>query len=148
MMLVATMSYMVGLLLFIAAVAVIIAALVDVSKYFRGQTIISGRQLLLRLVMAVLLLGIIGLGLWGKVYLSGETSDPMTLAIAVGLAIVMIVVVVLLALLDLRQVMAAQRQARAELYQRLADMRQEIEELTNKAKQSQDKTEQDIETES
>jgi len=135
------MSYTVGLLLFIAAVAVIIAA------YFRGQTIISGRQLLLRLVMAVLLLAIIGLGLWGKVYLSGGSSDPMTLAIAVGLAIVMIVAVVVLALLDLRQVMAAQRRARAELYQRLADMRQEIEELT-KAKQSQDKTEQDIETES
>ena len=146
MMLVATMSYTVGVLLAIAAVAVIIAALVEVSKYFRGQTIISGRQLLLRLVMAVLLLAIIGLGFWGKVYLT-RSPDPMTVAIAVGLAIVMIVAVVVLALLDLRQVMAAQHRARSELYERLADMRQEIEELTNQARQGQDKTEQDPETE-
>jgi len=146
MMVVATM-YTVGVVLSIAAVAVIIAALVEVSKYFRGQTIISGRQLLLRLVMALLLLGIIGLGFWGKVYLT-RSPDPMTVATAVGLAIVMIVAVVVLALWDLRQVMAAQHQARAELYERLADMRQEIEELTTKAKQSQDKAEQDPETES
>ncbi len=141
------MSYTVGVLLSIAAVTVIIAALVEVSKYFRGQTIISGRQLLLRLVMAVLLLGIIGLGFWGKVYLSSENREPTALAVGIGLGLVMIVAVVVLALLDLRQVMAAQQRARGELYQRLADMRQEIEELT-KAKQSQDKTEQDIETES
>ena len=142
------MSYTVGVLLSIAAVAVIIAALVEVSKYFRGQTIISGRQLLLRLVMALLLLAIIGLGFWGKVYLSSENREPTALAVGIGLAIVMIVAVVVLALLDLRQVMAAQHRARAELYERLADMRQELEELTNKAKQSQDKTEQDPETES
>ena len=142
------MSYTVGVLLSIAAVAVIIAALVEVSKYFRGQTIISGRQLLLRLVMAVLLLAIIGLGFWGKIYLSSENRDPMTVATAVGLAIVMIVAVVVLALVDLRQVMAAQHRARAELYERLADMRQEIEELTSEARQSQDKAEQDPETES
>jgi Sec-independent protein translocase protein TatA len=142
------MSYTVGVLLSIAAVAVIIAALVEVTKYFRGQTIISGRQLLLRLVMAVLLLAIIGLGFWGKIYLTGGSPDPMTVATAVGLAIVMIVAVVVLALVDLRQVMAAQHRARAELYERLADMRQEIEELTNKARQSQDKAEQDPDTES
>ncbi len=141
------MNYTVGVLLSIATVAVIIAALVEVSKYFRGQTIISGRQLLLRLVMAVLLLAIIGLGFWGKVYLT-RSPDPKTVAIAVGLAIVMIVAVVVLALLDLRQVMAAQHRSRAELYQRLADMRRELEELTNKAKQGQDKTEQDPKTES
>lgn len=142
------MSYTVGLLLSIAAVAVVIAALVEVSRYFRGQTIISGRQLLLRLVMAALLLAIIGLGFWGKVYLSGETPNPTMVAVAVGLGIVMIVAVVVLAILDLRQVMAAQQRARAELYQRLADMRREIDELTNKAKHSQDNTEQDLETES
>jgi len=146
MMLVATM-YTVGVLLSIAAVVVIIAALVEVSKYFRGQTIISGRQLLLRLVMAVLLLAIIGLAFWGKVYLSNENREPTALAVGIGLGIVMIVAVVVLALVDLRQVMAAQHRARAELYERLADMRQEIEELT-KAKQSHNKTEHDPETES
>jgi len=141
MMLVATMSYTVGVLLSIAAVAVIIAALVELSNYFRGRTIISGRQLLLRLVMAVLLLAIIGLGFWGKIYLSTGNPELITVAIAVGLGIVMFVAVVMLALLDLHQVIAAQQQARAELYRRLADMRQEIEEIT-KAKQGHDKTEQ------
>ncbi len=141
------MNYTVGVLLSIAAVTVIIAALVEISRYFRGQTIISGRQLLLRLVMAVLLLAIIGLGFGGKVYLSGANQEPTVLAIGIGLGIVLIVAVVVLALLDLRQVMAAQHRARAELYQRLADMRQELEELT-KAKQSQDKAEQDLESES
>ncbi len=139
--------YTVGVVLSIAAVAVIIAALVEVSKYFRGQTIISGRQLLLRLVMALLLLAIIGLGFWGQLYLT-RSPDPMTVAVGIGLGIVMIVAVVVLALVDLRQVMSAQHRARAELYERLADMRQEIEELTSKARQSQDKTEQDPETES
>ena len=142
----ATMSYTVGVLLSIATVAVIIAALVEVSKYFRGQTIISGRQLLLRLVMALLLLGIIGLGFWGKVYLT-RSPDPKTLAVGIGLGLVMIVAVAVLALLDLRQVMAVQQRARAELYQRLADMRQEIEELT-KAKQSPNNAQQNPETES
>ncbi len=142
------MSYTVGVLLSVAAVAVIIAALVEVSKYVRGQTIVSGCQLVLRLVMAVLLLAIIALGFWGKIYLSGENRDPTALAVGIGLAIVMIVAVVVLALLDVRQLMAAQHRARAELYEHLADMRQEIEKLTNKAKQSQDKAEQEPKTES
>jgi len=141
-----TMSYSLGVLLAIAAIALVIAVLVEVSKYFRGQTIISGRQLVLRLIMAGLLLIIIGLGFWAKIYLSGSPNPTVTLV--GGLAIlVMVVAVVVLALVDLRQVSAAQQQARAELYQQLADMRREIERLTQ-ANQDQHKAEQDLESES
>ena len=140
------MSYTLGALLAIAAITLVIAVLVELSKYFRGQTIISGRQLLLRLVMAALLLAIIGLGFWGKVYLSGSPDATVTLVVGLGI-VVMIVAVIVLALLDLRQVRAAQHQAQAELYQRLADKHREIDKLT-KAKQNQDKPEQDLESES
>ncbi len=140
------MNYTLSVLLAIAALGLIIAALVEVSKYFRGQTIISGRQLVLRLIMAGLLLAIIGLGFWAKIYLSGSPDPVVTLVVGLGI-VVMIVVVIVLALLDLRQVRAVQRRVQAELYQRLADMSQEIDKLT-KAKQNRDKTEQDLEIES
>ncbi len=140
------MSYTLGALLAIAAITLVIAVLVELSKYFRGQTIISGRQLLLRLVMAALLLAIIGLGFWANVYLSGSPDPTMTLVVGLGI-LGMIVAVIVLALMDLRQVRAAQQQAQAELYQQLADMRREIDKLT-KAKQNQNKAKQDLESES
>ncbi len=125
------MSYTLGVLLAIAPVSLII---------------ISGRQFVLRLVMAALLLAIIGLGFWAKVYMSGNPDPTVTLVVGLGV-VVMIVAVMVLALLDLRQVMAVQHRAQAELYERLADMRREIEELT-KAKQTEDEAKQDFETKS
>ncbi len=139
-------NYTLAVLLAIVAVALIIAVLVELSNYLRGRTIISGRQLLLRLVMAALLLAIIGLGFWAKIYLSGSPDPTVILVGGLGI-LAIVVVVVVLALLDLHQVRTVQRQAQAQLYQQLADMRREIDKLT-KAKQNQDKTEQDVENES
>jgi len=134
------MNPTVAVLLAVAAIGIIIAVLVELSKYFRGQSIISGRQLGLRVVMAVLLLAILGLSLWGMVYFQ-RRPEPFAVVVF-GLALVLLAVVVMvLAVVDLRQVRATHHRARAELYQRLADLRQEIAEIT-KAKQSEDESEQ------
>ena len=134
------MNPTVAVLLAVAAIGIIIAALVEVSKYFRGQSIISGRQLGLRVVMAVLLLAIVALGLWGMVYFQ-RRPEPFAVVVF-GLALVLLAGAVMgLAGGDRRQVRATHHRARAELYQRLADMRQEIAEIT-RAKQSEDDTEQ------
>ena len=134
------MNYTLAVLLAVAAIGIVIAALVELSKYFRSQTILSIRQLILRLVMAALLLAIIGLGFWAKIYLSRSPDPLMTIVFGLG-GVAMIVAVMILALLDLRQVRATQHCAQAKLYQRMAEMRQELAELTE-AKQSEDGTEQ------
>ena len=68
------MNPTVAVLLAIAAIGIIIAALVEVSKYFRGQSIISRQQLILRLIMAVLLLAIVGLSLGGMVHFRSKPA--------------------------------------------------------------------------
>ena len=130
----------------IAALGSVIAALVELSKYFRGQSIISGRQLVLRLIMAVLLLSIVGLSFWGVLYFRG---NPQPLAMVVfGFALVLLaVMVMILAAMDLRQVAATHHRARAELYQRMAELRREVAELTEEAP-SQDEAESAPESES
>ncbi len=93
------MNPTVAVLLAVAAIGIIIAALVEVSKYFRGQSIISGRQLGLRVVMAVLLLAIVALGLWGMVYFQ-RRPEPFAVVVF-GLALVLLAVAVMvLAVVD------------------------------------------------
>ncbi len=134
------MNPTVAVLLAVAALGIIIAAVVELSKYFRGQSIISRQQLILRLIMAVLLLAIVGLSLWGMVCFQAN-PQPLTVAVF-GFALVLLVVVVMvLAVVDLRQVRATQHRARAELYQRLAELRRELAELAE-TKQTEDETEQ------
>ncbi len=134
------MNPTVAVLLAVAALGIIIAAVVELSKYFRGQSIISRQQLILRLIMAVLLLAIVGLSLWGMVYFQAN-PQPLTVAVF-GFALVLLAVAVMvLAVVDLRQVRATQHRARAELYQRLAELRRELAELAE-TKQTEDETEQ------
>ncbi len=134
------MNPTVAVLLAVAAIAIIIAAVVEVSKYFRGQSIISRQQLILRLIMAVLLLAIVGLSLWGMAYFQAN-PQPLTVAVF-GFALVLLAVAVMvLAVVDLHQVRATHHRARAELYQRLAELRRELAELAE-TKQPEDKPEQ------
>ncbi len=130
------MSYAVGVVLAIIAVIVIISALVQVSYYRHGKILISGTQLALRLVMAVLLLSIIGLSFFGPVYFSGR-EDPVAELIFWSLIVLLAVVVMVLAVVDLRQVRRAQHQARAKLYQHLAQLEREIKAITEN-KQAED----------
>ncbi len=131
------MNPTVVVLLAIAALGIVIAVLVELSKYFRGQSIISGRQLVLRLIMAVLLLAIVGLSLGGMVYFQ---KNPEPFAVVVfGLVLVLLaVVVMILAVVDLRQVRATHHLARAELYQRMAELRREVAKLTEAAQSGEE----------
>ena len=119
------MSYVTGVALAIVAVIIVISALVQVSQYRHGRQLISGRQLTLRLVMAVLLLSIIGLSFWGVVYFN-VWDQPLTEIIFWLMLMLIAVVVVVLAVVDLRQVRRAQHLARAELYKRMAQLQREM----------------------
>jgi len=140
------MSYTTAVLLGAAAVVIIVAVLVEVNKYFRGRSIISRRQLILRVVMGGLILLILGLSFYGLAFLP-QSAEPLTELIFWLVVLVIAVVVVILALADLRRVRATQHRARAELYQRLVDLRQEIADLTE-ARQAEEQPEQDSESES
>jgi len=118
-------SYPVGVGLAIVAVIIVISALVQISQYRRGQQLISRSQLTLRLVMAVLLLAIIGLSFGGVVYFNTR-QQPLTEIIFWLMLMLMAVVVVVLAVVDLRQVRRAQHRARAELYERMAQLQREM----------------------
>lgn len=119
------MSYATGVGLAVLAVIIVISALVQVSQYRRGQQLISSRQLALRLVMACLLLSIIGLSFWAAVYFNVQ-QEPWAEIIFWLMLMLLAVVVIVLALVDLRQVRRAQHRARAELYQRMAQLQREI----------------------
>lgn len=115
------MSYATGVGLAILAVVIVITALVQVSQYRRGQQVISGRQLALRMLMALLLLSIIGFSFWGVVYFHGQPL-PLYEILFWLMVLLLAVMVIVLAITDLRQVRRAQHRARAELYQRMAEL--------------------------
>ena len=119
------MSYATGVGLAIAAVIIVIGALVQISQYRRGQQIMTRRQLVLRLVMAVLLLSIIGLSFFGVVYFHVRRQLLSEIIFWLLLMLVAVVVIVL-AMVDLRQVRRAQHRTRAELYQRMAQLQHEM----------------------
>ncbi len=131
------MNPTVVVLLAIAALGIVIAVLVELSKYFRGRSIISGRQLVLRLIMAVLLLAIVGLSFWGVIYFRGS-PQPLTMVVFGFVLVLLAVVVMILAVIDLRQVRATHHRARAELYQRMAELRREVAKLTEAAQSGEE----------
>ena len=131
------MSYATGVLLAAIAVGIVIAALVELSKYFRGQALISTGQLVLRLIMAALILAVIGLSFWGAVHFRTH-PQPLTMALFWALVLVLTIVVIVLALADLHRVQAAQHRVRAEMYQRMADLRRELMEIAEASKSQDD----------
>jgi hypothetical protein len=110
------MSYAAGVLLLVAAVAVIIGAVVQVLLFRRGQQIITRGQLVMRLVTAALLVFTIGLIFLGVLY-------PWPTALAeLGFWTVLTclaAVVIFLAANDLRQVERQKHLRQADLYRGL-----------------------------
>ena len=123
------MNYTTGVLLAIAAAGIGIAVLVQFSQYFRGRQLISGRQMILRMVMAVLLLGVIGLSFFGAVYFRIHQQLVPELVFW-SVLVLMAAVVMILAVLDLRKVRRTHHQVRAELHHRVAQLRGELKEIT------------------
>jgi len=132
------MSYATGVGLAVVAVIIVISALAQVSYYRHGRQLITSRQLVLRLVMAGLLLGIIGLSFFGVVYFNMR-PQPLYEIILWLMLLLLAVVVIVLAVVDLRQVRRAQHRARAELYQRMAQLQREMKAMADD-KQTDDNT--------
>lgn len=107
------MPYTAGVVLLIAAVAVIIGAVVQVLLYRRGQHIITPGQLALRLVTAALLVFIIGLIFMGTLH---DWPTPLAELGFWSALTVMAVVVIFLAAMDLRQVERQRHLRQADLY--------------------------------
>lgn len=116
------MSYTAGVLLLAAALAIITGAVLQLLQYRRGNHIISRGQFVLRMVIAVVLVGIIGLIFFGSIH---TWPNPLA-ALAFWCFITLLtVVVILLAMADLRLVDRQKHLQQAEIYrniQKLQDM--------------------------
>ena len=132
------MIYATGVSLAVLAVIIIISALLQVSYYRHGRQLITRGQLALRLVMAVLLLSIIGLSFFGVVYFS-SSQQPLYEIVFWLVLMLLAIAVIVLAVIDLRQVRRAQHRARAELYQRMAQLQREMKAMAED-KQADDNT--------
>ena len=126
------MSYTAGILLLVAALAVVVGAVVQILQYRRGDHVISRGQFVLRMVIALVLVSIIGGIFFFAVY---EWTSPLSALIFGFVLIVITVVVLFLAVADLRLVDRQKHLRQAEIYRGI----QELQDLQNES--SEDKNE-------
>lgn len=125
------MSYTAGVLLLVAACAVVIGAVLQVLQYRRGRHIISRAQLVWRLITAVLLVTIIALIFVGAVY---PWPGPLAELTFWSVLIVLGIIVIFLAMHDLRLVERQRHIRQAELYRAMQD----LQDLTARDKKKED----------
>jgi drug/metabolite transporter (DMT)-like permease len=113
------LSYPAGVLLMVAAVAIVIGAVLQVSQYVRGRHIITRGQLVLRLVTAVLLLGIIGMIFFGALF---HWPTPLSELAFWSALTLLAVLVILLAASDLRQLERQRHIEQAAIYRAIQDL--------------------------
>ena len=105
-----------GLLL--AVLAVLLWLAVEVHRFFRGRSVISGVHLALRGLVAVLLMTVVGMMIWGAYYPWTKEQAWHQLGYwTVCLALVF--VVMLLTMRDWRMVVRERHLKRAELYRKM-----------------------------
>ena len=118
----------------VAAVAVI-GGVSQIIAYRREGSVLSSAQLALRLTMAVLLLAVLALSVWGLPRLAalGPGTPPVervaaarTAAAFMTLVVLLAVALMVLAVVDLRHLRAAQHRARAGMYRNLAQLQEEL----------------------
>ena len=128
------MGYGAYVFIVIAALVIFFSALSQVISYRRGHSLLTAPHLLLRVGTALLLLGVLGLSVWGLV---GQPHGPRltpeeSLAVARQLAgywtavLLLLLGAIVLALVDLRYVRAAQHRARAAMFENMARLQAEI----------------------
>lgn len=130
------MSYAAGVLLLIAACAIVIGAVLQVLQYRRGRHIITRVQLVWRLTTAVLLVIIIALIFLGVVY---PWPDPVAELIFWSGLVLLGIIVIFLAMYDLRLVQRQRHIRQAELYRAMQD----LQDLTARDKKGKDKKKKD-----
>ena len=127
------MSYAAGVLLLIAACAIVIGAVLQVLQYRRGEHIITHAQLVWRLITAVLLVTIIALIFFGALY---RWPGPLAEMAFWSALVVLGIIVIFLAMHDLRLVERRRHIRQAELYRAMQD----LQDLTAKDKQKKEET--------
>lgn len=120
----------------IAGLVILAAAASQILAYRRGQSLLSRAQFLLRLGMALVLLAVLGLSLYGAYRqppeLGAGLSDAQRLRALQGAAlfwtavILLLLAAVVLAFFDLRYVRASQHRARAAMYRNLARLQEAL----------------------
>lgn len=113
------LPYLAGVLLMVAAVAIAIGAVLQISQYLRGRHIITRGQLILRLVTAALLLGIIGMIFFGALFHWPTPLSELLFWLALTL---LAVLVILLAASDLRQLERRRHIEQAAIYRAIQDL--------------------------
>lgn len=117
------MPYTAGVLLLVAAVAVMIGVALQVSQYRRGRHIITRGQLITRLITAVLLMLAIGMIFYGVTRPWPVTPQGALAQLLYWSALMaVVIVVVLLALADLRKLERQRHLRQAELYRAIQEL--------------------------
>ncbi len=99
--------------LMVVSVGVFVALALQIHAFLRGYTIISARQLGLRVVCGVLLLVIIAMIYYGLVH---EWSDPVQALLFWALLLFLALLLFVIALMDLRETRAIGGLRQAKLY--------------------------------
>jgi len=126
------MSTAAGVLLMVAAMAIVTGTVLQVVQFRRGRDIVSRGQLVRRLLMAVLLLAVIGMLFYGAVY---PWPDPLTALKLVAIPFVLVIIVIFLAMSDLRAVERLKHLRQAELYRTIQDIQDAHKKHSRETKQ-------------
>ena len=111
------MSYTAGVLLLVAAMAIVTGAVLQLLQYRRGASIMTRGQLILRLTTAVVLLAVIG----GIFFGATHKWPPLQELIFWTALTLLAVLVVFLALADLRILERQRHLAQAQLYRAIQE---------------------------
>lgn len=117
------MTYVSGVILACFGMAIIIAMIHQAWIYWRGQSLVSRRQLILRICTGVLLL----LTIVMIFYVTINPLHSARLALLYWSILTLLPLLsIILAWLDLRELVQMRHQQQAQLYRSLAELQQEI----------------------
>ena len=122
------MTYTSGLLLLVAAIAVIIGAVLQLLQYRRGRHIITRGQLALRLLAAALIVSIIGMIFFGSVY---PWPNPLVELLFWSVLTLLAMAVIFVAMADLRMLERQRHLRQAELYRAIQEMQDKASQESN-----------------
>jgi hypothetical protein len=106
------MDAILGTVLLVAAVGIGTALVLQVHSFVNGRSVISARQLGLRFVCGVLLLGIIAMIYYGQ---TREWNDPLRELLFWSILLVLPLLVIVLAYMDLKETQLIGELRQAEL---------------------------------
>ena len=107
------MGNTIAIVLMVASVGVFVAVALQIHQFLRGRTIISARQLGLRIVCGVLLLVILAMIYYG---LAHDWSDPVQALIFWAVLLFLAVLLFVVAFMDYKETTAIAGLRQAKLY--------------------------------